>query len=110
MSIDPSDLVPFTPTHFLICRALCNIADPDLKDISETKLPRWQVIQKIQQHFCERWNKEYISELQQRNKWTKQAGSLKENQLVIIKDDNLSSFKIETRKSNWTTSRNGKYY
>ena len=73
MPVDPSDLVPLTPAHFLIGRPLYTIADPDLKDISESKLSHWQLIQKIQQHFWERWNKEYISELQQRNKWTKQA-------------------------------------
>ncbi|XP_033231376.1 uncharacterized protein LOC117182326 [Belonocnema kinseyi] len=68
---------------------LCTVADTNLADIPDSRLSRWQLIQKIQQHFGIQWSKDYISELQQRNKWTKPAEPLKENQLVLIKDENL---------------------
>lgn len=36
-----------------------------------------------------RWSKEYISELQTRNKWSGTNGEIIENTMVLIKEDNL---------------------
>ncbi|KAK9703675.1 methyltransferase (DUF5641) [Popillia japonica] len=48
----------------------------------------------IKQHFWKRWNKEYVSELQQRIRWNKNSGSsLQEGHLVLIKDENLPPMK-----------------
>ncbi|XP_071580238.1 uncharacterized protein [Temnothorax nylanderi] len=93
MSSDPNDLTPITPAHFLIGRTLTSVADPTLMHLPESKLSRWQLVQKLQQHFWQRWNKEYISELQQRTKMTKSAEPIKEGTLVVIKEDNLPPFK-----------------
>lgn len=40
-----------------------------------------------------RWHREYIGELQMREKLKKPTGSLKLNQLLLIKDNNLPSMK-----------------
>ncbi|KAJ8977556.1 hypothetical protein NQ317_019131 [Molorchus minor] len=40
-------------------------------------------------HFWQRWQKAYISELQQRCKWKQAQASLKLNDLVLIKEDNI---------------------
>ena len=69
LSSDSSDLSPLTPAHFLIGRPLDSIADPDLTHLPENRLSRWQLIQRLQQHFWRRWSQEYVSELQQRVKW-----------------------------------------
>ncbi|XP_018374065.1 PREDICTED: uncharacterized protein LOC108768206 [Trachymyrmex cornetzi] len=40
-------------------------------------------------NFWKRWSKEFISELQCRTKWKTDQGTLKTEDLVLIKDDNL---------------------
>ena len=51
------------------------------------------------QHFWQRWSKEYLHTLQQRNKWryAKDFENL-QNALVILKDDN-------SHPSQWKTGR-----
>jgi len=93
MSSDPNDLMPLTPAHFLIGRTLTSVADPSLTHLPEARLFRWQLVQSLHQHFWKRWSKEYISELQQRTKWKNPFRPIKENTMVIIKDDNLPPFK-----------------
>lgn len=93
LSSDPSDMAPLTPAHFLIGRPLVSIPDPDLMDVPENRLSHFQQIQRLHQHFWKRWSREYISELQQRYKWKTNYGSLKVNDLVLIKEDNIPPLK-----------------
>jgi len=89
MSSHPMDLQPFTPAHFITGGASTTIPWPDVIDVHETRLSRYQRVQQMQQHFWRRWSKEVISELQHRTKWKTNVGALKINDLVLIKDDNL---------------------
>ncbi|XP_062541801.1 uncharacterized protein LOC134209785 [Armigeres subalbatus] len=52
------------------------------------RLHSWQQIQKLLQDVWKRWHVEYLQSLQPRSKWLKQSVQLKENQLVIIVDEN----------------------
>lgn len=45
----------------------------------------------IQQHFWKRWSSEYLHELQQRVKWTKNKTNIKEGDLVLVAEDNIPS-------------------
>lgn len=58
-------------------------------EIPTSLLTYHQRIQQLQQHFWTRWSKEYISELQQRVKWTSYQPSVTSGTMVIIKEDNL---------------------
>lgn len=89
LSSDPNDLNPLTPAHFLIGRPATMIPDPDVTIVPVSRLSRYQMLQKLNQHFWSRWSKEYISELQQRQKWKQTFSSLEKGHLVLIKDDNL---------------------
>lgn len=89
ISSDPNDLYPLTPAHFLVGKILTSVPDPDVRQISENRLSRYQRVQQLVQHFWSRWNKEYVTELQQRHRWKTNADQLKEGSLVIIKEDNL---------------------
>lgn len=93
MSTDPNDLQPLTPAHFLIGRPLTAPACNDLTTTPTHRLSRYGIIEKIRQDFWNRWTKEYISELQIRTKWKSNQGSLKLDQIVLIKDDNLPPLK-----------------
>ncbi|XP_026467848.1 uncharacterized protein LOC113371436 [Ctenocephalides felis] len=66
LSSDPNDLNPLTPGHFLIGKSSTSIPDPNVLDIPENRLGRYQHLQRLAQHFWKRWHKEYISGLQSR--------------------------------------------
>uniref|UniRef100_A0A1Y1MZS6 DUF5641 domain-containing protein n=1 Tax=Photinus pyralis TaxID=7054 RepID=A0A1Y1MZS6_PHOPY len=87
---DPNDLDVLTPAHFLIGRPFTTIADPDVTDIPTARLSRYQYLQSLNRQFWRRWSKEYIHELQQRNKWRRSENNqLKLDDIVLIKEDNL---------------------
>lgn len=98
MSSDPNDLNSLTPAHFLIGRPLTSITEPDLGEIKIGRLSRYQLISKIQQDFWSRWQKEYVSELQQRSRWKRNQGELSVGSMVIIKQN-------KTPPQKWTLGR-----
>lgn len=53
------------------------------------RLNRYQFIQRLNSSFWKRWQLEYISSLQQRNKWQVAEDNFKIDDLVLIKDNNL---------------------
>jgi hypothetical protein len=89
MSSEPDDLLPLTPAHFLIGRPLTTPPCKDLTAINAQRLMRYDRIEQMRQHFWKRWSKEYISELQIRTKWKVQQADIKQDALVLIKEDNL---------------------
>nr|XP_012143823.1 PREDICTED: uncharacterized protein LOC105662854 [Megachile rotundata] len=90
ISSDPHDCTPLTPGHFLIGTALTALPEPDFTDVRTNRLNRYQLIQQMLQHFWQRWQKEYLHHLQQRNKWTATSNhQLSKGTLVVIKEDNL---------------------
>ncbi|XP_011884091.1 PREDICTED: uncharacterized protein LOC105571233 [Vollenhovia emeryi] len=89
LSSNPDDLSPLTPAHFLIGRQFNSVVDPSLQHIKESRLSIWQRVQQIEQNLWERWNKECISEMQQRTKWRSPFPTLPRGTLVLIKEDNL---------------------
>ena len=78
-----------TPGHFLIGQPLNMCPDPDVTALRENTLSRWQFCQKLVQSFWKRFANEYLSELQQRNKWKVPQENINPGQLVVIKEDNL---------------------
>jgi len=89
LSSDPTDLSVLTPSHFLIGDSLILPAQKDCLGVSENRLTRWQLVQKLSQQFWERWQAEYLQELQQRNKWTDGRDNIKLNTLVLLKEDHV---------------------
>ncbi|XP_063378248.1 uncharacterized protein LOC134665279 isoform X1 [Cydia fagiglandana] len=90
--MDPNDLSALTPAHFLIGRPL---TAPPCRDLTaETgRLPRYETLEKMRQHFWQRWSKQYISELQTRTKWQTHGQDIVQNSLVLVKEDNLPPLK-----------------
>ncbi|CAI6357820.1 unnamed protein product [Macrosiphum euphorbiae] len=94
ISEDPTDLNVLTPAHFLIGSSLRALPEPDVRDISINRLSRWQRVQQLVQHVWARWSKEYLGQLQGRNKWSKCRGpSIQPGTMVLIKENNLPPLK-----------------
>lgn len=80
---------PLKPAHFLILRPMTCIPDENLIDVNVNRLSRWQYMQQLVQQFWSRWSKEYITQLQERQKWAERKQNLSENDVVLIKEENL---------------------
>ena len=86
LSTDPTDLNPLTPAHFLLGRPSNAIPEADITQVKENALNIHQRLQAIRQHIWKRWSLEYVSELQQRQKWKRHSSQIKLGDLVLIKD------------------------
>ncbi|XP_018400802.1 PREDICTED: uncharacterized protein LOC108778188 [Cyphomyrmex costatus] len=88
MSTDPSDLQALTSGHFLIGRPLVAITEADLTDISTNRLYRYQLLERMKQTFWKRWSSEYLTQLQQRNKWKRVQVTIKIGTVVVLRNAN----------------------
>ncbi|XP_058128492.1 uncharacterized protein LOC131292773 [Anopheles ziemanni] len=92
MSDDPHDMTALTPGHFLVGTNLQLVPDHCLLYEAENRLNHWRHVQQLRQHFWNRWQKEYLQQLQARSKWTKEGTTtVTAGTLVIIKEDNVPS-------------------
>lgn len=87
LSSSPNDFLSLSPGHFLIGRPLNALPSSALGDCKESQLNRYARVEKIRQHFWQRWQREYISELQQRTKWKTNKDTLHIGDLVLIHDE-----------------------
>lgn len=109
MSSDGSDLEPLTPGHFLVGRPLTNIVEPQLIDVYDNRLSRWQLTTKFVQQIWKRWHSDYLNQLQQRHKWQFNKINVKPNTMVLIKEDNLPPLKwLLGRIEEVVTGKDGK--
>ena len=73
VSDDVSDLAALTPNHLLLLREGATL--PLGKFTSgDMYRRRWRYVQYLADPFWRKWTKEYLAELQRRNKWTMKAG------------------------------------
>lgn len=86
LSDDPGSFESLTPGHFLIGGPLCALPEENVEDVSINRLSRWQLVQRHVQHLWARWRLEYLNTLQQRTKWRRPSGSIRDNDLVVILD------------------------
>ncbi|GFW22081.1 integrase catalytic domain-containing protein [Trichonephila clavipes] len=94
LSNDPNDVETLTLAHFLVGSSLVAIPDPDYTEIPMNRLSRWQLVQRMNQHFWRKWSSEYLNRLQQRPKWCKGNVGFKEGDLVLVKpSENSDSLK-----------------
>lgn len=80
-----SDLTVLTPGHFLMGSAPISIPEPTLLNVNENRLNRWQLMERMKQDFWRIWSYEYLTTLQQRQKWQKATRNIAIGQLVIIR-------------------------
>ena len=88
ISNDAGDPEPLTPAHFLVGSPLTALPEPDYSDTNMGRLGRWQLLQGFTRSIWKSWSRDYLHQLQQRNKWNRQSKNLSIGQLVLILDDN----------------------
>ncbi|XP_071652998.1 uncharacterized protein [Temnothorax longispinosus] len=87
LSDDPDDLAALTPGHFLVGSALTAVPEPSLLDAPDNRLSCWQLLQKMRDHFWERWAREYLHALSHRPKWLVQKFDLQVGSLCLIRNE-----------------------
>ncbi len=88
---DPSGPQPLTPNHILTMKSSVILPPPGEfvnEDVYLRK--RWRKVQFLANVFWSRWRKEYLLNLQQRQKWHKLRRNAKVNDIVILKEDTAS--------------------
>lgn len=76
-----------TPGHFLIGGSLLSRPQTHPDHMSLTR--RWQLIQAMNKQFWKKWSTEYLQQLQSRTKWRTVRENLKQDDIVLIKEDNM---------------------
>ena len=82
---------PLTPSHFLTMKSKVVMPPPGVfqsEDLYSRKW--WRRVQHLTNEFWSRWRKEFLHSLQERQKWTRPRRNLQTDDLVLIKDDNVS--------------------
>jgi len=104
LSSEPNDFAPLTAGHFLTMGPPASIPQPYTQDhpLAYNLRQRWTLVQQIQLHFWQRWQKKYLQTLQTRNKWQRPDSNLVVDDLVIIKEP--------TPPLTWSTARVVKIY
>ncbi|GFV07315.1 integrase catalytic domain-containing protein [Trichonephila clavipes] len=92
-SSNSDDLNALTPAHFLIGRSMTSVVEPNLIELKENALKKWQRITRLVQLIWNKWHRCYLSELQQRNKWQFKKQNVNVGDLVVLIEDNMPTFK-----------------
>ncbi|XP_049319056.1 uncharacterized protein LOC125780640 [Astyanax mexicanus] len=88
---DASSPEPLTPNHILTMKSTI-LAPPPGRFVKEDLYlrKRWRRVQFLANLFWRRWKKEYLLNLQYRQKWTKDRRDARVNDVVLLQDDNTA--------------------
>lgn len=90
---DADDVNVLTPGHFLTGQPLNAVPEPSTVNEKESVSNRWHMVQQMTQHFWRRWSREYLHQLQQRQKWATPARNMMVGDIVLLNDEMLHSTK-----------------
>ena len=86
-SDDPRDEIPLTPNHLLHLRP-CRALPPGVFTEHDHYKRRWKQAQYLANIFWTRWIKEYLPNLQIRQKWIQRKENIKVGDLVLLVYEN----------------------
>lgn len=87
VSNDARDLEALTPSHILLLRRNAALAPEELNETDKYKA-RWKHVHLLANEFWQRWTKEYLPTLQERQKWLNQKPNFRVGDLVLLADKN----------------------
>ncbi|XP_058797385.1 uncharacterized protein LOC131667724 [Phymastichus coffea] len=88
ISADLNDSLAITPAHFLIGRSFNFLPNQNYVSVPDNRLTSYQLVSKARQAFWSKWQKEYLHELQTRQKWLNSGTVLSPGSVVVSMEDN----------------------
>ena len=88
LSDAPNDLQALKPNHLLLLREGPPIP-PCLSDEADRYKSRWRQVQYLSAIFWKRWVKQYLPELQRRQKWLYEKPNISVGDLVLMVDESV---------------------
>ena len=89
ISVDPADLEPLTPNHFLLGRPQPDLPPaPFAEPTNKPTKKQWRHAQALTDQFWRRWMEEYVPSLIERRKWNRPNQHIQKDDLVLIVDQN----------------------
>ena len=85
-SNDPKDENVLTPNHFLMGQAGGQLAPRIIDEIAYNPRKRWRLVQDLVSQVWRRWQKEFLSLLQNRGKWWTEERNLAVDDIVMLVD------------------------
>ena len=79
---DPKDLSAITPAHLALGRSLSSL--PNFSEKETSIQVRYKYLQRLQDHFWKRWSKQYLPQLQTRQKWRVKMPSVAVNDIMFV--------------------------
>ena len=83
---DPNDPVALTSSHFVIDIPMMSL--PEESTIRAGHIRNWKLLNQMRDNFRARWKRDYLQDLQTRNKWRKPNANLKVGSIVLILSEN----------------------
>lgn len=97
-SDDPSDSEALTPNHLLLLRSGPKLPPGVFRKEDGYSRRRWRQIQYLADVFWRRWIREYLPQLQERQKWAYPSRNFAVNDIVLVIDDRVP-------RSSWPLGR-----
>ena len=88
VSVDPEDLEPLTPNHFLLGRPQPHLPPAPESSCHELSKREWRQAQALIDQFWRRWMEEYVPTLIERSKWLASHRNLQEGDVVLVVEPN----------------------
>ncbi|XP_076626738.1 uncharacterized protein LOC143344506 [Colletes latitarsis] len=84
LEVDTEANESLTPGHFLVGGPLTAVPEPSLTEEKKPRLTRWQLLQRMRDHFWKRWAAEYLQGLQSRHKWSQPQPNVQPGDLCLV--------------------------
>ena len=85
-STDDDGIEVLTPGHFLIGKPVTAIPDPQISYRAVSLLRRWHLCQCLVRHFWQRWENEYLSNINKLNKWRYPTTNVAVGDIVVLQE------------------------
>lgn len=97
-STDPNDLEALTPNHLLLLKTTPSLPPEIFQREDVYARRRWTQVQYISDLFWKRWAKEYLPQLQERQKWPASSSNFIPGDIVLLVDDSAP-------RNSWITGK-----
>ncbi len=98
-TLSDESIEPLTPNHLLTMKSKVVLPPPGTFEEADVYCrKRWRTVQHLSNQFWDRWRKEYLLSLQERQKWTHVQRNLEVDDIVLIKDP-------DTVRNKWPMGR-----